>query len=219
MFTKRQVAKMIDSTNLRPDATFENIKKLCRDAKKYNFASVCVNPWFVSLASDLLVGSDVKVCTVIGFPLGVSTPETKVFEAKNAVRDGADEIDMVINIGALKDKKYDFVKKEIKNIVNSVGKVTVKVIIETCYLNDEEKIKACLIVKEAGAHFVKTSTGFGSKGASAEDVSLMRKTIGSNMGIKAAGGVRTIDDAIKMIDAGANRIGTSRAVEIVEGVK
>ena len=217
--TKRQLERMIDSTNLRPDATTEDIKKLCRDAKKYNFASVCVNPCFVSLAADLLISVEVKVCTVIGFPLGTATPESKVFEAKDAVRNGADEIDMVINIGALKDKKYEIVKKEIKDIVDVVGKVVVKVIIETCYLTDEEKIKACLIAKEAGAHFVKTSTGFGPKGATAEDVALMRKTVGPNMGIKASGGIRTIDDAVKMINAGANRIGTSRAVEIVEGIE
>jgi len=217
--TKRQLERMIDSTNLRPDATTEDIKKLCRDAKKYNFASVCVNPCFVSLAADLLISVEVKVCCAIGFPLGAATPESKVFEAKDAVRNGADEIDMVINIGALKDKKYEIVKKEIKDIVDVVGKVVVKVIIETCYLTDEEKIKACLIAKEAGAHFVKTSTGFGPKGATAEDVALMRKTVGPNMGIKASGGIRTIDDAVKMINAGANRIGTSRAVEIVEGIE
>ena len=217
--TKRQLERMIDSTNLRPDATTEDIKKLCRDAKKYNFASVCVNPCFVSLAADLLISVEVKVCCAIGFPLGAATPESKVFEAKDAVRNGADEIDMVINIGALKDKKYEIVKKEIKDIVDVVGKVVVKVIIETCYLNDEEKIKACLIAKEAGAHFVKTSTGFGPKGATAEDVALIRKTVGPNMGIKASGGIRTIDDAVKMINAGANRIGTSRAVEIVEGIE
>ena len=217
--TKRQLERMIDSTNLRPDATTEDIKKLCRDAKKYNFASVCVNPCFVSLAADLLISVEVKVCCAIGFPLGAATPESKVFEAKDAVRNGADEIDMVINIGALKDKKYEIVKKEIRDIVDVVGKVVVKVIIETCYLNDEEKIKACLIAKEAGAHFVKTSTGFGPKGATAEDVALMRKTVGPNMGIKASGGIRTIDDAVKMINAGANRIGTSRAVEIVEGIE
>ncbi len=217
--TKRQLERMIDSTNLRPDATTEDIKKLCRDAKKYNFASVCVNPCFVSLAADLLISVEVKVCCAIGFPLGAATPESKVFEAKDAVRNGADEIDMVINIGALKDKKYEIVKKEIRDIVDVVGKVVVKVIIETCYLTDEEKIKACLIAKEAGAHFVKTSTGFGPKGATAEDVALMRKTVGPNMGIKASGGIRTIDDAVKMINAGANRIGTSRAVEIVEGIE
>jgi len=216
--TKRQLERMIDSANLRPDATTDDIKKLCSDAKKYNFACVCVNPAFVSLASDLLISVEVKVCTVIGFPLGTATPESKVFEAKDAVRNGADEIDMVINIGALKDKKYETVKKEIKNVVDVVGKVAVKVIIETCYLNDEEKIKACLIAKEAGAHFVKTSTGFGPKGATAEDVALIRKTVGPNMDIKASGGIRTIDDAVKMINAGANRIGTSRAVEIVEGI-
>lgn len=218
MITKRQIAKMIDSTLLKPDATTDDIKKLCRDAKKYNFTSVCVNPCFVSLASDLLISVDVKVCCAIGFPLGAATPETKVFEARDAVRNGADEIDMVLNISALKAKKYETVKKEIKDIVDVVGKVAVKVIIETCYLDDEEKIKACLIAKEAGAHFVKTSTGFGSKGATAEDVALMRKTVGPNMGVKASGGVRTIDDAVRMINAGANRIGTSRAVEIVEGI-
>lgn len=216
--TKRQIAKMIDSTLLKPDATAEDIKKLCNDAKKYNFASVCVNPCFVSLASDLLISVETKVCTVIGFPFGTATVESKVFEAKDAVRNGADEIDMVINIGALKDKKYEIVKKEIKNVVDEVGKVVVKVIIETCYLTDEEKIKACEIAKEAGAHFVKTSTGFGPKGATVEDVALIRKTVGPNMGVKASGGIRTIDDAVKMINAGANRIGTSNAVEIVEGI-
>ncbi len=217
--TKNRIARMIDSTNLKPDATSDDIKKLCRDAKKYNFGAVCVNPCFVSLVSDFLIGSDVKVCCVTGFPLGASTLETKVFESKNAVSNGADEIDMVINIGALKDKKYDFVKKEIKKVVDAVGKVTVKVIIEICYLNDEEKIKACEIAKEAGARFVKTSTGFGPKGATDADVELMRKTVGPNMGVKASGGIRTIDDAVKMINAGANRIGTSSGVEIIEGLK
>jgi len=217
--TKRQLERMIDSTNLRPDATTEDIKQLCRDAKKYNFASVCVNPCFVSLEADLLISVEVKVCCAIGFPLGAATPESKVFEAKDAVRNGADEIDMMINIGALKDKKYEIVKKEIKDIVDVVGKVVVKVIIETCYLTDEEKIKACEIAKEAGAHFVKTSTGFGPKGATVEDVALMRKTVGPNMGVKASGGIRTVDDAVKMVNAGANRIGTSNAVEIVEGIR
>ncbi len=218
-FNKRQLAKMIDHTQLRAYATSDDIKKLCSEAKKYGFATVCVNPCWVPLASELLFGTDVKVCTVVGFPLGATTTETKVSEAKDAIRNGAQEIDMVINIGALKEKKYDFVRKDIQCVVESVGKVIVKVILETCYLTEEEKLKACELAKEAGARFVKTSTGFGTGGATVEDVALMRKTVGENMSVKAAGGIKTAEQAIAMINAGASRIGASASVEIVESIK
>ncbi|MEW6070141.1 MAG: deoxyribose-phosphate aldolase [Candidatus Thermoplasmatota archaeon] len=219
MLTKKQLARMTDHTNLKPFATSEDIKKLCSEAKKYDFAAVCVNPCWVSLASELLLGTDVKVCAVVGFPLGASTLETKLFEAKDAARNGAQEIDMVMNIGALKEKNYELVKKEIAKIVEEVGKVPIKVIIECCYLTEEEKIKACELAKEAGARFVKTSTGFGVSGATPEDVALMRRVVGENVGVKAAGGIKSAEQALALIQAGANRIGASASVEIIEGLK
>jgi deoxyribose-phosphate aldolase len=217
--TKRQLAKFIDHTQLKPFVTSEDIKKLCGEAKKYGFATVCINPCWVALASELLLGTDVKVCTVVGFPLGANTLETKLFEAKDACRNGAQEIDMVMNIGALKEKNYELVKKEISRIAEEVGKVPVKVIIECCYLTEDEKIKACELAKEAGARFVKTSTGFGVSGATAEDVKLIRKVVGENFGIKAAGGIKSAEQALKLIEAGATRIGASASVEIIEGLK
>ncbi|MDE4541602.1 deoxyribose-phosphate aldolase [Thermoanaerobacterium sp. R66] len=214
-----EIAKMIDHTLLKPDATDSDIKKLADEAKEYGFASVCVNPCHVKLVADVLKNSDVKVCTVIGFPLGANTTETKVFEAKEAISNGANEIDMVLNIGKLKSGDYDYVKKDIEavtKVAKSFGEIIVKVILETCYLTDEEKVKACEITVDAGADFVKTSTGFGSGGATVHDVELMRKTVGENFGVKASGGIRTADFAKEIVKAGANRIGTSSGIQIVK---
>lgn len=216
------IAKMIDHTLLKPQALKGNVEKLCNEAKRYGFASVCVNPCFVDLAYSILKGTDVKVCTVIGFPLGANTIESKVYESVDAVKRGASEIDMVLNIGALKSGDYEYVKKEIESVVKAVksfGDVIVKVILETCYLTDEEKVKACKITVDAGADFVKTSTGFGTDGATVEDVRLMRNTVGEKFGVKASGGIRTVETAKAMIEAGANRIGASAGIQIVEGWK
>jgi deoxyribose-phosphate aldolase len=211
-------AKMIDHTLLKAEATQEQIIKLCAEAKKYGFASVCVNPVWVKTATEELKGSDVKVCTVIGFPLGSNTPETKAFEAKNAIENGATEVDMVINIGALKDKNDELVERDIRAVVDTAkGKALVKVIIETCLLTDEEKVRACELAVKAGADFVKTSTGFSTHGATVEDVALMRKTVGPDIGVKASGGVRDLNDLKSMVEAGANRIGTSSGVKIMNG--
>ncbi|EIJ78926.1 deoxyribose-phosphate aldolase [Bacillus methanolicus PB1] len=213
------IAGMIDHTLLKADATKEQIRKLCEEAKEYKFASVCVNPGWVRFAGELLKGSGVNVVTVIGFPLGATTLETKVFEAKNAIENGAAEIDMVINIGALKSGDNDFVEKEIRAVVDAVkGKALTKVIIETCLLTDEEKVRACELAVKAGADYVKTSTGFSTGGATVEDVKLMRKTVGPDIGVKASGGVRSAEDAKNMIEAGASRIGASSGVSIVKGL-
>lgn len=207
--------KFIDHTILKPEASEAQVVKLCEEAKEFDFASVCVNPCHVALCAKLLANTDVKVCTVIGFPLGANTAEVKGFETKNAVDNGATEIDMVINIGALKDKKYDVVFNDIKAVVdNAMGKL-VKVILETCLLTPEEIVKACELSKDAGADFVKTSTGFNKYGATVEDVALMRKTVGKDMGVKASGGVRTREDMLKMIEAGANRIGASAGKALI----
>jgi deoxyribose-phosphate aldolase len=215
----RSLAKMIDHTLLKPEATQQEISQLCFEARKYEFASVCVNPTWVELCAQLLKGSPVKVCTVIGFPLGATSSETKAFEAENAIRHGATEIDMVINIGALKARDLDTVAKDIRGVVNAAHPrgAIVKVIIETVLLNDEEKTLACLLSKEAGADFVKTSTGFAGGGATVHDIELMRKTVGPQMGVKASGGVRTFEDAASMIKAGATRIGASAGVKIIQG--
>ncbi|MDO4401745.1 deoxyribose-phosphate aldolase [Sarcina ventriculi] len=211
----KDIYKMIDHTLLKQDATSEEIKKLCKEALEYNFASVCVNPTNVELAAKILNGSLVKVCTVIGFPLGANTTKIKVLEAKDAVENGATEVDMVINIGRLKDKDYDYVKKDIEAVVNEVkGKALIKVIIETCLLTDEEKVIACKLASEAKADFVKTSTGFSTGGATPFDVKLMRETVGENMGVKASGGIRTSEDAKELIKNGANRIGASASIKI-----
>lgn len=209
-------AKYIDHTNLKATATKKDIANLCSEANYYHFKSVCVNPANVELAHELLAGSDVLVCTVIGFPLGANTSEVKAFEVTKAIADGADEVDMVINIAALKEKNYDLVLKDIKAVVDAANGVLVKVIIETCYLNDEEKVMACKLAKEAGADFVKTSTGFGTDGAKIEDIKLMRETVGNEMGVKASGGIRTKEDFLKMIEAGASRVGCSAGVKIME---
>ena len=211
----KDIYKMIDHTLLKQDATSEEIKKLCKEALEYNFASVCVNPTNVELAAKILNGSLVKVCTVIGFPLGANTTKIKVLEAKDAIENGATEVDMVINIGRLKDKDYDYVKKDIEVVVNEVkGKALIKVIIETCLLTDEEKVIACKLASEAKADFVKTSTGFSTGGATPFDVKLMRETVGENMGVKASGGVRTSEYAKELIKNGANRIGASASIKI-----
>lgn len=213
------IAKMIDHTLLKPDATQQEIAQLCFEAKKYGFASVCVNPTWVSLCAQLLQGSPVKVCTVIGFPLGATSSEAKAFETETAIRQGATEIDMVINIGALKARDLETVARDIRGVVNVAHAhgVLVKVIIETALLTDEEKTLACLISKEAGADYVKTSTGFSGGGATVQDVVLMRRTVGPQMGVKASGGVRTYEDAESMIKAGATRIGASAGVKIIQG--
>ncbi|MGG0739996.1 deoxyribose-phosphate aldolase [Niallia taxi] len=214
-----QIAKMIDHTLLKADATKEQVKTLCEEAKEYSFASVCVNPTWVQYASELLAGTEVKVCTVIGFPLGATTSATKAFETANAIENGATEVDMVINIGALKDKNFDLVKEDIKAVVDAAkGKALTKVIIETSLLTDEEKEKACALAVEAGTDFVKTSTGFSTGGATVEDIALMRKTVGPEIGVKASGGVRSSEDTEKMIEAGATRIGASSGVAIVNGL-
>ncbi|EIJ78344.1 deoxyribose-phosphate aldolase [Bacillus methanolicus PB1] len=211
-------AKMIDHTLLKAEATQEQIIKLCAEAKEYGFASVCVNPVWVKTATEELKGSDVKVCTVIGFPLGANTPETKAFEVNNAIENGATEVDMVINIGALKDKNDELVERDIRAVVNAAkGKALVKVIIEACLLTDEEKVRACELAVKAGADFVKTSTGFSTHGATVEDVALMRKTVGPDIGVKASGGVRDLKGLKAMVEAGANRIGASSGVKIMNG--
>lgn len=211
--------KYIDHTILKPETTKEQVAQILAEAKEYDFASVCVNPTWVSFVAQELKDSDVKVCTVIGFPLGANTPALKAFETKDAIENGADEIDMVINIGALKSKNYDLVLEDIKAVVEASGDKLVKVIIETCLLTEEEKIKACQLSKEAGADFVKTSTGFSTGGATVEDVTLMRKTVGPDMGVKASGGARSYEDAIAFIEAGATRIGASSGVAIMKGEK
>ena len=210
-----QYNKLIDHTLLKQDATPEQIVKLCEEAKEFHFMSVCVNPGYVPLAARCLEGSDVKVCTVIGFPLGMNLTKTKVEEAELCIKHGAQEIDMVINVGMLKAGHDDYVKEEIRLLKEAAGSLVLKVIIETCLLTDEEKVKACQLAKEAGADFVKTSTGFSTGGATAHDVALMRKTVGPEMGVKASGGVRTHEDLIAMVEAGANRIGTSNGTKII----
>lgn len=211
-------AKMIDHTALKADTSIEQIEALCVEAKEYNFASVCVNPTWVETASELLRNSGVDICTVIGFPLGANTPETKAFETNDAIAKGATEVDMVINVAALKGKNNDLVERDIRAVVEAAkGKALTKVIIETCLLTNEEKERACRIAVKAGADFVKTSTGFSTGGATIEDISLMRKVVGPAIGVKASGGVRSLTDAKAMIDAGATRIGASSGVSIVKG--
>ncbi|WP_088041679.1 deoxyribose-phosphate aldolase [Bacillus sp. EAC] len=211
-------ANLVDHTLLRADAKKEEIAKLVEEAKEFNFASVCINPTWVSYASELLKDSSVKVCTVIGFPLGANTPEVKAFETKNAIENGAGEVDMVINIAALKDNNDELVERDVRAVVEAAkGKALVKVIIETCLLTDEEKVRACELSVKAGADFVKTSTGFSTGGATVEDVALMRKTVGENVGVKASGGVRNLKDLENVVSVGATRIGTSSGVKIVQG--
>lgn len=211
-----ELSKLIDHTLLKPDATEKDIKTLCEEAEEYDFASVCVNPFYVKIANQILKETDVKVCTVIGFPLGATTSEVKAFEAAEAIKNGAQEIDMVINIGAMKSGNYDQVEKDIQAVVKAIdGKALLKVILETCLLEKEEIKKACEISKEAGADFVKTSTGFSKAGANVEDIRLMRETVGEQMGVKASGGIRDIKTAKAMVQAGATRIGASASIKIV----
>jgi deoxyribose-phosphate aldolase len=214
----KDVAKMIDHTLLKADAKREEIEKICSEAMEYKFASVCVNPTWVKASAELLTGSGVKVCTVIGFPLGATTTETKAFETKNALVNGATEVDMVINVGALKDKQDEQVEQDIRAVVDEArGKALVKVIIEASLLTDEEKIRACKIAVKAGTDFVKTSTGFSTGGATVEDIALMRKIVGPDIGVKASGGIRDAKAAHAMIDAGATRIGASSGIAILKG--
>ena len=207
--------KYFDHTILKAEATEAQVAKICEEALANDFASVCVNQYYTKLVAEKLKGSDVDVCTVVGFPLGMSDTRVKAFETKAAIEDGATEIDMVINVGAPKDGKYDYVLNDIRTLKKVCGDVVLKVIIETCLLTDEEKVKACELAKEAGADFVKTSTGFSTGGAKAEDVALMRKTVGDAMGVKASGGIHTAEEAQAMIDAGASRLGTSATLAII----
>lgn len=208
--------KLFDHTILKADATRKDVKRVCDEAMAYSFCSVCVNSYYVPYVANLLHGSDVKICSVVGFPLGAMSTRAKALEAKIAVMDGADEIDMVINVGALKDRDYSVVLEDIKAVKEACGENVLKVIIETCLLTDDEKVKACELAKEAGADFVKTSTGFSTAGAKVEDVRLMRETVGPDMGVKASGGIHDKEFAKELVDAGANRLGTSATIDIVE---
>lgn len=209
-------AKLFDHTILKADAKKSQVEEICKEAKEHEFASVCVNSYYTAFVADYLKGTTVKTCTVIGFPLGQMSTKAKVAETKIAIEDGANEIDMVINVGALKDGFYDFVKEDIAKVKQACGKdVLLKVIIETCLLTDEEKVKACELAKEANTDFVKTSTGFSTSGATAHDVALMRKTVGAGIGVKASGGIRDKKTAEEMVEAGANRLGTSATVAII----
>ncbi len=212
---KKTIAAMIDHTLLKPEATPAQIEKLCAEAAEYHFASVCVNPVYIPLAARLLKGTGVKVCCVVGFPLGAIAPEQKAAEAASCAAMGAEELDMVIHVGAAKAGDWALVQRDIEGVVKAAAGHTVKVIIETCLLTDEEKVKACEAAKAAGAHFVKTSTGFSTGGATIHDIALMRKTVGPEMGVKASGGIRDYETAMAMIEAGANRIGASAGIAIV----
>lgn len=216
MLAQNDIARLIDFTALRPEITGEQIEKLCKEARQYHFYSVCINPYFIPLAKAFLADAEVKICTVVGFPLGATLSQVKVYEAKEAAKMGAQEIDMVINVSALKDKDYQKVLQEIRLVVRAVPGLLCKVILENCLLTDEEKKIACQIVLEAGAHFVKTSTGFDKGGATIADIRLMRKVVGNHLGIKAAGGIRDYKTALQMIKAGATRIGASQGIQIVE---
>ena len=212
---KKTIASMIDHTLLKPEATPAQIEKLCAEAAEYHFASVCVNPVYIPLAARLLKGTGVKVCCVVGFPLGAIAPEQKAAEAASCAAMGAEELDMVIHVGAAKAGDWALVQRDIEGVVKAAAGHTVKVIIETCLLTDEEKVKACEAAKAAGAHLVKTSTGFSTGGATTHDIALMRKTVGPEMGVKASGGIRDYETAMAMIEAGANRIGASAGIAIV----
>ena len=222
MMSRKELAKMIDHTMVKPTATQDDIKLLCNEAIKYGFNCAVMNPTYVPLAVKLLKNSDVRVCSTVGFPIGVSLPEVKAFETKMVAEAGAKEVDMVINLSALKSKDYVMVRKDIEAVVgvkHSFSDLVVKVIIETGYLTDDEKVIACKLCKEAGADFVKTSTGLLVGKATVEDVRLMRKTVGMNVGVKASAGIRTLKDVLAMIEAGANRIGTSAGVQIIEEIQ
>ena len=223
MITREKMAGLIDHTLLKPDATRDDIKRLCQEAIQYSFWSVCVNPSYVSLAASILRDTEVRVCSVVGFPLGANIPEVKAFEAERALEDGANEIDMVINIGALKAGDYELVRRDIEHVVKQGNRfqrdAIVKVIIETGLLTNKEVALACQVVKESGANFVKTSTGINTGGAKVQDVKLIRNLVGPEFGVKASGGIRTYKDAVKLIEAGANRIGTSSGTSIVKNTK
>ena len=216
--TKQEIAALIDHTLLRPDASSQDIRNLCQEARRYGFASVCVNPYWVPLAAGELAGSQVKICSVVGFPLGANSTSIKATETESAVRDGAREIDMVLNVGELRSGDRELVQRDMEAVVKAAhqGGAIVKVILETALLDDTQKRAGCAAAKAAGAEFVKTSTGFSNAGATPQDVALMREAVGPQMGVKASGGVRTLDDLKKMVAAGATRIGTSSGVKIVE---
>jgi deoxyribose-phosphate aldolase len=208
--------KYIDHTNLKAFASLEDIVKLCSEANYYKFKSVCVNPAYIETCKELLKGSEVLICTVIGFPLGQNTTDVKKFEVTDAIAKGADEVDVVLNVAEMKNKNYEYILNELTEIVKASDGVLVKLILETCYLTKEEIVKACELATKAGIDYVKTSTGFGSDGAKVEDIKLMRKTVGEEMGVKASGGIRTKEDFLKMIEAGASRVGCSAGVKIME---
>lgn len=213
------IAGMIDHTLLKPDSTKEQVIKICQEAKKYKFASVCVNPFYVKLVKEQLEGSDIKVCVTIGFPLGSNMKDVKAYEAQLALENGADELDMVMNVAAIKNKDYKTVLEDMKAVVEKAkGKAIVKVILETCLLTDDEKIKACELALEAGVNFVKTSTGFSTGGATVQDIILMKNAVGNKAKVKASGGIRDTKKALEMIKAGAERIGASSSIAIVEGI-
>lgn len=215
--TKKQLAKMMDHTILKATATLADVEKICREALEIDAASVCINPCNIELTKRLLEGSDVKVCTVIGFPLGANTTSVKMYETQDAIKRGAEEVDMVINVGALLAGDTDTVYNDIKGVVEAAGGTLVKVIIETCYLSDDQKKTACELAMKAGADFVKTSTGFGTGGATAHDVALMRSVVGEKLKVKASGGIRTCQNAVEMIEASADRLGVSASIAILEG--
>ncbi len=217
--TKQQLASMIDHSLLRPNATREQLRRFCEEAIAFGFKAVCINPIHVADAVQMLKGKEPFVCSVVGFPFGTHSPKSKTFETEQVIRVGAREVDMVIRVGALKEGRDDEVLEDIKAVVKAASGHPVKVILETCYLTDEEKIRGCKLAIEAGASFVKTSTGFAEAGAKIEDVKLMRKTVGKEFGVKAAGGIRTLEEASKMIEAGANRLGTSASVAIIKELK
>lgn len=217
-YTQREMASYIDHTLLKQDASREDILKICGEAKEYQFASVCVNPAWISLVAEELKDTGVKACCVISFPLGSETPEMKAMEAAYVVEHGAQEVDMVINVGAVKSGDWELVERDIRSVISVKKDALVKIIIETCLLTDEEKVKVCEAAKRAGADFVKTSTGFSTGGAAADDVALMRRTVGPDIGVKASGGVRTLDDAVTMLEAGASRLGASAGKEIVNAL-
>ena len=220
MMTRESIARMIDHTLLKPDASQAQIARICAEAREYSFASVCVNPGYVRQCAEALAGSPVKVCTVIGFPLGATTSAAKAFEARDAVENGAREVDMVVNVGRIKSGAWDDVESDIRAVVEAVrGRALTKVIIETCLLTDEEKVRACQAAKAAGADFVKTSTGSSTGGATVADIALMRRTVGPDMGVKASGGIHNAAEALAMIEAGATRIGASAGIAIVNGIE
>lgn len=217
--TKEELARMIDQSLLRPNATEDDIVRFCNEAKRYRFGAIAVNPAYLELAAELLRGSGIRLVASVAFPLGASTLDVKTFEIEDAIKRGADEVDMVLNIGAIKSGKYEITREEMKALVAAAQGKTTKVILETCFLSKEEIIQTCLLAKEAGVDFVKTSTGFGPSGATEDVVRLMRQTVGSDVGVKAAGGIKTFEDALRMIEAGANRIGTSSGVTILAGYR